>query len=261
MLILSMATMGAFKFGPAVNGLSRIAGLPDASFQFPGRPHSMMARPGAQPASQGIFEGQDASNPVMQASDSATADLAAPPTPTPPVAASAQSGMPADVQSYLEHVAKIEAERKALSLHEVTDAAGMVGQMQAAQDTDAESDSSSDGGSSRDEAAKTDQTVAQQWLSLEKEFRSVDAPAECVPLQTAYDRTLLETANMAATIEAALQNADQDKTAALNALTQLQGQSTGRVDTPAKDAEQLLGAIYARYGTQKTFSIGADFTQ
>lgn len=174
-----------------------------------------------------------------------------------PVLGASQGSMPTDVRNWLNHLRKIETERQSLSKSQVSKATALLGQLQGGGMLQGGEDE--DHSNSKVAAASgASNEVQQTWGDLEQRFISVSAPSECLPLQIAYDRTLKETGAMVGGILHAIESSSSNQQGALSTLTQMQGQSASRVDTPAMDADTLLAGIYARYGVGKEFSIASD---
>lgn len=201
-------------------------------------------------------DGSRAGSLAITNSDSAPVLVRADQAAAPVLGQQGGDGLPAAVQAWLEHLRRIEAERQSLTRSQVSRATSLLSQFQGGTSPML---GESDGGSDKVAAANdASSEVKRTWEDLEQRFMAQTPPAECVPLQVAYDHALRETGNMVTSILGAIQSAGSDQQGALNALSQLQGQSAGRIDTPAKDADTLLEGIYRRYGVAKAFHIAAD---
>jgi len=187
------------------------------------------------------------------------------PDPTLMQPAPQDTPMPDDVRAWLEHLQRIEAYRTSMTADQIGDMLVFMTGLQSSKVTDAISGILGDddeGGPPKPTASenltnKTDET-RDAWRVLMDEFRKLPPPAECVPIATSYDETLGETSAMMVEILDALQSAQDNPQAAIAALTKMQGTSSGRIDSLAKDSDRQVGAICDKYKTRKWFSIASD---
>jgi len=169
-------------------------------------------------------------------------------------------GMPADVLNWLKHLQRCEQAREQLASDELAAGAKLLGVLQAGEANDALSpDEARDGTEKRTGMVSTDaNSMKAQWAALQQRFDSVPAPAECASLKGHFDTVLGNTAEMITQIVSAIANAAQDPQGALAVLAKMRGTSDDQIDAPAKTADGELGAICAKYQTDKWFSIQAD---
>ncbi len=200
-----------------------------------------------------VLQDQAAVAPVLQ-------DDAAP-TPVLPDPAK----MPGDVAAWLEHLRVTEERRARLSRGQIGSLATLMVQLKAGPAlSELRSLTGGEEPTTEIEAptaklAERTREVKREWFELNEFFMSKPAPAECIPVQTAYRTALGETSGMMIEIMDAIANSAENPDAAVQALTQMQGTSAERIDVPTKKADQLVAEICAKYGVAKWFSLASDF--
>ncbi len=180
---------------------------------------------------------------------------------TGPPSLNQESGMPAAIRDYLEHVRRCEGRRTSMASAQVADAVGMLTDLQGAnmaglfdEDGPPVEKMPSPTGKVMDSA----RAMRANWDDLLRTFDSVSAPAECAPIKSYFDRVIRETGLMMLEITDAVQRSGSDRQQALRVLIGMQGKSASRIDRPAREADALVEGVCARYNTRKWFDITSD---
>lgn len=219
------------------------------------------------------FGGKRAEAPALQVQGAQPNEpiLQAPGNTAPPVLPreTVRRVMPDDVRAWLEHLERIERMRVSTSQSQMASAAtmltalqlgGTLEQMQGL--LDAANDPFNTPTPTRAPAvAEAEATLSQfrtAWNDIIFQFEQFPPPAECVPIRNAYDRVLRETGTMILDIVTAIKRSEEDRQGALQALMGMQGQSARRIGEPARQADDLVAEICARYETRKWFNILPD---
>lgn len=98
-----------------------------------------------------------------------------------------------------------------------------------------------------------------EWRELNDFFKSYPPPSECVPTYNSYSVTLQETGAMMLEVLDALSQASENPEGAIASLNGMKGDSSGRIDSPARETDRQVQEICDRYETRKWFTISADF--
>lgn len=270
----SLRGEGAHKAGPALTvqssnpppGLGNRSSALPANFDQSGIDGGP-ALAQAAPAMQASLQKTDDSPPTLSQAPPSQAPVInqAPPSAAPALHET-PAGMPDDIRKWLEFLAEIERQRQALATAELTQAITIFGNLQA-QDITAGLDPNAD--DSQDEAnkrtrqrangyANSAEGMRSQWQQLSSKFLSVTPPSACAGIQRSYSTTLTATGTMILEITNAVRSAASDHEHALSILMSLQGTSSSRVDAPARETDQGVAAICAKYNTAKWFEIKAD---
>lgn len=201
--------------------------------------------------------GEPAPSSLAQTAPPVEGDLRAPSGP----------GMPAAIRAYLEHVERIERERRRVTQTQLGQATAYLAQMGAkglgqTMRELLEADPAEPGAFRSEEStrARTRERFAgwrEEWERLLGSFASVTPPEQCVPLQRHYDEALRETKAMMSDLIGALEASESDPERALSFLYGMQGQS-GSIDQAARRADDEVGSLCERYRTRKWFSIMTD---
>lgn len=203
---------------------------------------------------------------LATASDPATAVLPKVNEPNSTLAQTApvDTPMPADIRAWLEHLQRIEARRVDITADQIGDMLVFMTGLQSSKITDAisgilgEDDIIPTGPTASDRLTNKAEDTRAAWRLLVDEFRSMPPPPECVPIAASYDQTLGETSAMMVEIIAAVESAGDNPQAAIAALTRMQGTSSNRIDSLARDADRQVAEVCDRYRTRKWFSIASD---
>lgn len=220
------------------------------------------------------------SNPSLAAagfSSGVTAKPSGPSTPVLPAQSQNESITPKpadikmhdDIYAWLEHLRITEERRKQISTDQMGDLMITLTQIQsggAIMDAlgsifgdDPENAPVDIPENKVNRVKETAEQKRQEWKDLQAFFLSVDAPAECAAIQASYSQCLGETGGMMMEILDAVATADQDPQAAIGALTRMQGQSTARIDTLARQTDEQVQEICDQYHTRKWFRIETDY--
>jgi hypothetical protein len=196
------------------------------------------------------------SAPVMQNSGS---------TPTP-ILESSKGGMPDNVRQWLEHLQRIEQTRIALAAAQIQESVKTLTGLKAddmthAMDDEDNTDRAAEEKKQNARAQRVGGDMASMqtaWRTLLATFDSVQAPAECVGIKSNYDSVIGQTGVMIMDIVGQIKAASNDPGAAVQALTAMQGTSSGKIDVPARAADQGVNSVCKRYDTVKWFDIQSD---
>jgi hypothetical protein len=228
---------------------------------------STLSIPG-EASPQPILTSQGNSAPTMQQAAPAPTPAMQDAAPAPsPILQDQPVTMPDDVRRWLEHLERIERARQALATQQLSSAVALLGNMksqelQGAMDSD--EDTTQDAARRRanqraSDYANSAEGLRASWNELLGRFKSVPPPAACVGVQAQYLTALGQTGSMILELVNIARNANQNPQAALQALTAMQGTSTGRIDTAAKATDGAVLQVCQRYNTNKWFEIKADF--
>jgi len=192
-----------------------------------------------------------------------------PALPMTPMEKPKEVAMPDDIYRWLEHLRITEERRKSLSGDHMGDLLVMMTKMKAGGGImdalhglfgDDRENAPVDIPESKAETVQTDAAQKRKdWQALQDFFLSYPPPSECSPIQASYAQALGETSAMMMEVLDAIEMADQNPEAAIAALTKMQGTSSGRIDTLAKQTDDQVQDICDKYKTRKWFSINADF--
>lgn len=99
----------------------------------------------------------------------------------------------------------------------------------------------------------------QEWSDLNAYFKSYPPPQSCVPIYNSYSTVLQETGAMMMEVLDALTTAQENPEGAISALNAMKGDSSGRIDVPARETDRGVQQICDEYETRKWFGISSDF--
>lgn len=172
--------------------------------------------------------------------------------------------MPDDVRAWLEHLERMEVKRKEIGVNELSGLMVTFATLQVGGSADVlkglieDDPMGPDRPTPAQDFSRDAARIREEFRALRDEFNSVQAPDECIPTQSSYNQTLGETGAMVNDVMDALSRSAQDPQGAIAALKRMQGGSAARVDAPAKESDRHVGAICAKYGERKWFSIDSD---
>ena len=160
---------------------------------------------------------------------------------------SQDNSAPADVIAYLDHVKKIEAQRKDMR----TDLSPAFEMLKKAYGVQYDSD---------DEVREKDQKeisggisdYTQKWQKIVADFNAVKAPAGCDKLASAYGDALGRYSETMINIQTSLNKEDA------SALYKMYGNAQSDVDSALSKADDALADTCKNYGLEKSFSISTD---
>ncbi|MHB0999734.1 MAG: zinc ribbon domain-containing protein [Armatimonadota bacterium] len=163
------------------------------------------------------------------------------------VPAEPESGPPADVLAYLEHVKKVEMYRRSMRL-DLTPAFDMLKKAYSIREEPGD-----------EERAETNQEISSgyseytlKWQQIVAYFNSVRAPESCRPLAGAYSDALGRYSSVMIKIQFCLEKKD------LTGLTDLRGSAQSNVDSSLRKANEELVTICKYYGINRSFEIQTD---
>lgn len=194
--------------------------------------------------------------------------LAARGSGSPPVlekAAAAPAQMPADVEDWLKHLEKCEAQKVQISGDQYAEALKFEQEAQALGAgmgmMDPYDQASSDDGQAPGSYAKGKVLdFRPQWEQLITFFNSYPPPPECKPIADDFNRALQEIPGMMGDIAEVLNTADTDPTGALQKIKKVQNSSYGDIDRYFLRCDQKVGAICDKYNKKKWFNVKGDVT-
>lgn len=185
-----------------------------------------------------------------------------------------RTGMPADIRAWLQHLERIERQRRDLTLRQIGSFTVTMTQLQLGGAMDMLKDMM--GGAMDPSSTETpekpptterfhEEVIAarEDWKRLRDEFASLPPPAECVPIRDEYEIALRETSGMMMDLLDAVDRAfanPEDSAQLQQVVGELQamrGKSTV-IDAAGRKSDQLVGEICSKYDTPKWFSISAD---
>jgi hypothetical protein len=181
------------------------------------------------------------------------------------------TAMPDDVREWLDHLRRAEEKREEIATKQVTEAIGMLTELKSAGGgMDLSSIMEGGEGDGQPQAQAKDpqapgrvvgsaNDMKSDWRRLIQAFDAKPAPAECAEMKEQYDRVLNETGNMIEEIVSVVQNIGDDPMGAIGKLEGMQGKSTGRIDSFARNVDQGVASICSKYDTPKWFSVKTDF--
>lgn len=193
--------------------------------------------------------------PVLQARGSDTGPTMAEPD-------RARVTMPDDVRAWLEHLRETEEKRTNLAKDQIMKlvvvkaglGAGGVGAVMKGLLGEANGEDPSPPTKQVEQATED---LRAPWQDILKFFRSVDPPAECVPIRDKYDQPLRETQAVIADINSILDGAQSggDPTELIAKLNVIFDSHKKTIDIPAAETDAMVGQICEKYQTRKWFSI------
>jgi len=187
-------------------------------------------------------------------------------TPDTPLARTAQAPtkvqMPADVLAWLEHLRKSEEHREKVTTGQLGTAlkerAGLElsggGKDLAEQLLNGIDDPNSEMKPPTEKLGQVFKQMKDEYAQVTQYFMSMPPPAECRPIQEAYQQALTETTEQIGNISDAMAAGNME------ALLNMRGKSNQGIDTPGKKTDRLVGEICAKYDTPRWFYIKSDIT-
>lgn len=192
-----------------------------------------------------------------------------PVAPALPIEKPKDVAMPDDIYAWLEHLRITEEKRKSLSGDQMGDLLVMLTKLKSGGGImdalygifgDDRENAPVDIPESKSESVQTDAARKRKdWQALQDFFQSYPPPSECIPIQASYSQALGETSGMMMEVLDAIDIAKDDPQAAIAALTKMQGTSSARIDTLAKQTDGQVQDICDKYKTRKWFGINSDF--
>ncbi len=212
------------------------------------------------------FKGND-TNALVAARKNEGAVLQTPGKVTPPALekiAEAPAEMPKDIEDWLKHLEKCEAEKvnitgdqyaEALKLQAMSSTLGAgMGTMNPYDQSDDNSDDKAPGSYTKGKVLD----FRPRWQKLQDLFHSYPPPAECQPIADDFDRALGEIPGMMGDISEILNTADSDPTGALQKIKKLQNSSYGDIDRYFIRCDEKVARICGKYNKKKWFNIKGD---
>lgn len=167
----------------------------------------------------------------------------APPPPQEP-----QKRRPDDIIDYLRHLQKVETQRQAMQ-RDLTPAFNAFVNAVAMRATIDEQEIQQ----RMSAVQQAPQDYSQRWAQLGQLFESKQPPPACQPLHEAYRKMLASTIAYMTKVYLALQQAQTDPNAALQALSQMQGTASTDVDTQILQANYELQQVLDKYDLRSYF--------
>jgi hypothetical protein len=155
---------------------------------------------------------------------------------------------PDDVIDYLKHLQKVEAQRQAMQ-RDLTPAFNAFVNAVAMRATIDEQEIQQ----RMSAVQQAPRDYSQQWAQLSQFFESKPPPPACQPLHEAYRKMLASTIAYMTKVYLALQQAQTDPNAALQALSQMQGTASTDVDTQILQANYELQQVLDKYDLRRYF--------
>lgn len=165
-----------------------------------------------------------------------------------PPAKEPEKSPPADIIDYLKHLQRIEAQRQAMQ-RDLTPAFNAFVNAVAMRATIDEQEIQQ----RMSAVQQAPQDYSQKWANLSQLFESKQPPPACQPLHEAYRKMLSATITYMTKVYLALQQAQTDPNAALQALSQMQGTASTDVDTQILQANYELQQILDKYDLRRYF--------
>jgi len=159
-----------------------------------------------------------------------------------------QKRPPDDIIEYLKHLQQVEAQRQAMQ-RDLTPAFNAFVNAVAMRATIDEQEMQQ----RMSAVQQAPQEYSQKWTQLSHFFESKQPPPACAPLHEAYRKMLASTIAYMTKVYLALQQAQTDPNAALQALTQMQGTASTDVDTQILQANFELQQVLEKYKLRRYF--------
>ncbi len=166
----------------------------------------------------------------------------------PPAPQEQEKRPPADIIDYLKHLQRVEAQRQAMQ-RDLTPAFNAFVNAVAMRATIDEEEFQRRMSS----VQQAPQDYSQKWSQLSQFFESRQPPPACQPLHEAYRKMLSATIAYMTKVYLALEQAQTDPNAALQALSQMQGTASTDVDTQILQANFELQQILDKYDLRRYF--------
>lgn len=182
-----------------------------------------------------------------------------------------QIGMPPETRAWLEHLERVEKQRRDLSLKQIGSFMATMTTLQVAGIQDALKDVMGGDASELDNTAKQSsadnvhkevEAARDDWRQLRELFESKPPPSECIPLKAQYEVALRETSGMMMDLMDALDRAmsSNDPEEMKKVVSELYGMKgkSAPIDEAGGATDTLLGDLCRKYETRKWFSIARD---
>lgn len=173
--------------------------------------------------------------------------------------------MPQDILDWLKHLEETERRRRGLSNNQMGSLAVQMAYLSLGAGKDAiqgllngDPDALENKEPMQDLSADAAKK-RQEWSDLNAYFKSYPPPQSCVPIYNSYSTVLQETGAMMLEVLDALTTAQENPEGAIAALNAMKGDSSGRIDVPAKETDRGVQQICDEYETRKWFGISSDF--
>lgn len=154
---------------------------------------------------------------------------------------------PADILAYLEHIRKIEDQRKNMR----TDLSPAFDMLKKAYNIQYDAEDEAREKDKKDISGGID-SYTDKWQKIVSSFNEVKAPAGCDKLASAYGDALGRYSETMIKIQVALDKGDA------SALYAMYGNAQSDVDTALAKADEALSTTCKSYGIDKNFSIDTD---
>lgn len=155
---------------------------------------------------------------------------------------------PDDIIDYLRHVQKVETQRQAMQ-RDLTPAFNAFVNAVAMRATIDEQEMQQ----RMSAVQQAPQDYSQKWAQLSQLFEAKQPPPACQPLHESYRKMLASTIAYMTKVYLALQQAQTDPNAALQALSQMQGTASTDVDTQILQANYELQQVLDKYDLRRYF--------
>ncbi len=224
-----------------------------------------------------LARGQGLPNPVTQAdlprpsnvtqATGQTAPVTRATAQTAPVtqaAAEVPPEMPPDVLEWLKHLERVEGLRKDMATRQIAGLLTSLAMLSGVGGTEEIMRGLLDGDDNALEQTPSQEVSDQasvkrnEWRLLIEDFDSLPPPTECVPIRNAYAQAIGETKIMIVEVLDAISQAGDDPKLAITSLQKLKGTSAARIDTAARQTDDLVREICDRYRKRKWFDVTAD---
>ncbi len=183
--------------------------------------------------------------------------------PPPVMLQDTDSKMPKDIHDWLMHLEKIERERKRLATAQMAHLSVTMTKLSLKGATDIlkslNEDPEADPVTPSENLVQDTKAKREEWAKLQEDFASLPPPKECEIAANEYHKTLDQTSAMMIEILDLVAGSQEHPEKAIEALTNMQGTSTERIDASGKATDEEVAAICAKYNTRKWFSIQEDF--
>lgn len=187
--------------------------------------------------------------------------------PGKPTLAASQVTMPDDIRNWLEHLARIEKKKQALTGKQLEQAHELQGELQgasgltSADDVNKMSDPDYNSFPTIEKAGAMIQQLQPAWVDLQKEFDSVPPPKECQPIAERYDSGfdgMIETfASIGKIIDGVTLTDQKQMKSSVDDARKVGRGSRGSIDGSFEKTDSMVQDICDKYKTHKWFKIDA----
>ncbi len=212
--------------------------------------------------------GKSDAQKALQATGSSPANiLQAKGTGPDPSLKAMKKTMPDDIYNWLNHLARIEKKKQALTNKELLQARELQGELQgaggltSAKDVDNLSDPDYNSFPSIDKATAMIKELQPDWIALKQEFESVPPPMECKPIAEQYSIALGNIIDTFSSIEQLIGGVSLTDQAQMKSSTD-QARAIGHdhrrgIDGSFEKTDSLVQDVCDKYETKKWFKIDA----